>query len=54
MTPTYIHYGSNKFDKERFVPIQNCYPRNKPVGGLWASDVKAEFGIYTVGIVTVS
>ena len=41
---TYIHYGSKQFDKERFVPIQNCYPRNKPIGGLWASDVKAEYG----------
>ena len=38
---TYIHYGSKQFDKERFIPIQNCYPRNKPIGGLWASEVGA-------------
>lgn len=33
-----------KFDTERFTPIQNCYPRNKPIGGLWASEVDAQFG----------
>lgn len=44
MSRVYIHYGSKKFDTERFTPIQNCYPRNKPIGGLWASDVKAEYG----------
>ena len=38
---TYIHYGSKQFDKERFVPILNRYPRNKPIGGLWASEVDA-------------
>lgn len=41
---TYIHYGSKQFDKERFTPIQNCYPRNKPIGGLWASEVGARYG----------
>ena len=41
---TYIHYGSKQFDKERFVPIQNCYPRNKPIGGLWASEIGAQYG----------
>ena len=40
---TYIHYGSKQFDKERFIPIQNCYPRNKPIGGLWASEVDARY-----------
>ena len=44
MSRVYIHYGSKKFDTERFTPIQNCYPRNKPIGGLWASDVNAPFG----------
>ena len=44
MSRVYIHYGSKKFDTERFTPIKNCYPRNKPIGGLWASDVNAPFG----------
>ena len=44
MSRVYIHYGSKKFDTERFTPIQNCYPRNKPIGGLWASEVDAQFG----------
>ena len=43
MSRVYIHYGSKKFDTERFTPIKNCYPRNKPIGGLWASEVGARY-----------
>ena len=39
---TYIHYGSDKFDPARFVPIRNALYRNKPEGGLWASPLNAE------------
>lgn len=39
----YIHYGHKQFLKQRFTPISN---RSfvKPDGGLWASDVNAEYG----------
>ena len=40
----YIHYGHKKFDKEIFTKIRNKYGWVKPIGGLWASDVNAEFG----------
>ena len=38
----YIHYGSDKFEKELFMSIVNRNMINKPVGGLWASDIKAD------------
>lgn len=38
----YIHYGSNKFEKELFMSIVNRNMINKPFGGLWASDIKAD------------
>lgn len=44
MTKTYIHYGSPKFDRNRFQPIKNISHFSKPHGGLWASDIKAKFG----------
>lgn len=44
MSRVFIHYGSKKYDTEHFTPIQNCYQRNKPIGGLWASDVNAPYG----------
>lgn len=39
----YIHYGNNKFDKNRFVEIKNegCV---KPIGGFWASNINAKYG----------
>ena len=42
----YIHYGSNKFDPQEFLPIVN-QTRNwtKPKqGGLWASPIDAKYG----------
>lgn len=36
MSPEFIHYGHDKFDKDLFVPVKNI-GFVKPVGGLWAS-----------------
>ena len=43
---TYIHYGSDHFSPQLFIPIRNGDWRPKPaVGtGLWASRVDDEFG----------
>ena len=40
----YIHYGHTKFDKSVFNKIKNVDCSTKPKGGLWASDVGAEYG----------
>ena len=41
----YIHYGSSRFDIEKFEEVQNCDVLSKPVnGGLWASPEGAEDG----------
>ena len=42
----YIHYGSDKFDINKFLPIINQdYDWTKPKqGGIWASPIDAEFG----------
>lgn len=32
----YVHYGSDKYEEERFEPIVNQM-WNKPLGGLWSS-----------------
>ena len=39
----FIHYGSDRYDINKFQTIQNS-PMEKPVGGLWACDVKTRFG----------
>jgi len=41
----YIHYGSDHFDKDKFIPVKNrSYSWNKPERGcgLWASPVCCE------------
>ena len=40
----FIHYGSESFDISKFTPVQNRPLSNKPIGGLWASPLDAEFG----------
>ena len=42
----YIHYGANKFDRSKFLPIINQdHDWTKPKsGGLWASSIDAKFG----------
>ena len=42
----YIHYGSNCFDRERFMPVKNRPDMVKPDGGLWASRENAKYGWY--------
>ena len=42
----YIHYGSNCFDRERFMPVKNRPDMIKPDGGLWASRENAKYGWY--------
>lgn len=41
---TYIHYGHNKFERDKFVYPYNRRYFNKPFGGLWASRTDAECG----------
>ena len=41
---TYIHYGCNAFDINKFTTPQNRKFFNKPFGGLWASRIDAEYG----------
>jgi hypothetical protein len=38
-----IHYGHDKFDINKFIPIENCN-WIKPKGGLWASQVDSKYG----------
>lgn len=40
----YIHYGSQKFNKDIFKPIKNNDGWTKPIGGFWASPICVEFG----------
>ena len=39
----YIHYGSNKFDINKFKPIENIRFFNKPKGGLWGCESNSKF-----------
>lgn len=41
---TYIHYGCNAFDINKFTAPRNRKYFNKPFGGLWASRMDAEYG----------
>lgn len=43
MAVEYIHYGSNKFDINKFNPIMNRAFFNKPYGGLWASRINSKY-----------
>lgn len=40
----YIHYGDKSFNPNKFEAIRNEYLWVKPMGGLWASPVDAEWG----------
>lgn len=40
----YIHYGSNKFDVDKFSDIKNSTCFCKPKGGLWASPIDTDRG----------
>jgi hypothetical protein len=42
--PMYIHYGHREFNKGEFQEVKNWHFRNKPIGGLWASPIDAEYG----------
>jgi len=39
-----IHYGSSKFDPEKFKPVMDSVLFVKPWGGLWTSPVDSEHG----------
>lgn len=41
-TRFFVHYGSEHFDRNRFVPVKNDKNRKKPIGGLWGYPVNPE------------
>ncbi len=42
---TYIHYGHRHFDGQNsFKEVENKYGWNKPLGGLWASNINCRYG----------
>lgn len=41
-TKFFVHYGSEHFDRNRFVPVKNDKNRKKPIGGLWGYPVNSE------------
>ena len=44
MSKTYIHYGYKQFDPQLFEIPTNRPWKNKPNGGLWASETDAPYG----------
>ena len=44
MNSVYIHYGSSKYEPDKFKPIKNSLMWTKQEGGLWASPKDAAFG----------
>ena len=40
----YIHYGNEKFDIDKFIPISNRPETTKPIGGFWGSRKDTDFG----------
>lgn len=40
----FIHYGHEKFNKDKFQPVENRLDASKPKGGLWASRVDSPNG----------
>lgn len=39
MSKIYIHYGSDKFELEKFKPIRNMSLFTKPYGGFWGTPI---------------
>lgn len=39
-----IHYGSDKYEKDRFNTIKNHTFGHKPAGGLWTSPIDSKYG----------
>jgi hypothetical protein len=44
MSIVYIHYGSNKYDPQKFKTIKNNLLFVKPEGGIWCSPENARYG----------
>ena len=44
MSTVYIHYGSDHYDPEKFMPIKNNPLFVKPEGGIWSSPENAPYG----------
>lgn len=40
---TYVHFGTNQFDKKLFRPVKNSFLQTKPSGGFWGSPVDGKY-----------
>ena len=40
----FIHYGHDKFEKDKFELVKNRLDASKPKGGLWASRIDSPNG----------